>query len=670
MEGPVATGEVQINQIQPRGRAGVIMAKESPESAAIRRHREHEKYVHKRSGAHRTPRLTQSAREQPTITPKPPPPRGTKAKRQTTPKTKRESALAQSLEDWLASLGNNCEKYLEALQQMGFSSVYALVENNPRPEVLKQGGVKQPSCRRRIWQATQRLQTHSNYKRTLRETMEPQLVKARAQARTQIKPRTPRMSVNALHPVTLPTPISADDPRMSVKEHTERVEKTLGKAVKNELSAAEKLQRQTAQIAKIVRDAIASKRSLNGKGMDSIRGVFEAIDKDGSGQLDHDEFRAAMNRLGLGLTEQQVVQCIDVLDTDKDGSVSLDEFMVLVKEPIKKASKLISAANAFKGAFTSGSGNATASHEQMKLPKLPKSARGGQQVSEDDWSGQSPRRRPARERASKAERVARRAEEVAQAESVSNQWTRGSRHSLGLHNPIDVQRQQAELQHVDEQLALRKTERQEEEARRERYWKEKIEPLNKKRQEQQAVGRWDTLLKRARDEQQQMRKERERARREREDKARDLLKDMSYVLEQTGDDAASEEELKSRHKNQAFIDHMTNISRARRMDQATLEEVRQLHELMLKQLFNKFDVDGGGSLDRDEIGALARGIGHKLTAKELDAAMKEMDQDGEGDVDFVEFYCWWQKNKERSDGPLNIDTSTGGEPFTITIVRI
>jgi hypothetical protein len=43
------------------------------------------------------------------------------------------------------------------------------------------------------------------------------------------------------------------------------------------------------------------------------------------------QFRTAMSRLGLGLSEQQVVQCIDVLDTDRDGTVSLEEFMALVR---------------------------------------------------------------------------------------------------------------------------------------------------------------------------------------------------------------------------------------------------------------------------------------------------------------------------------------------------
>ena len=42
---------------------------------------------------------------------------------------------------------------------------------------------------------------------------------------------------------------------------------------------------------------------------------------------------------------------------------------------------------------------------------------------------------------------------------------------------------------------------------------------------------------------------------------------------------------------------------------------------------------------------------------------------GEGDVSFAEFYSWWQDSKNK-EGALNIDTSAGGEPFTITIVRI
>ena len=122
------------------------------------------------------------------------------------------------------------------------------------------------------------------------------------------------------------------------------------KGMKLKLSAAEKLERQTTQIGKIVRDAIASNRSLGGKAMKNIEGVFKAIDKDGSGDLDHKEFETAMSRLGLGLTPDQIKQCIEVLDKDGDGEVSLDEFMALVNKPVKKAVRAINAVNAFKGA--------------------------------------------------------------------------------------------------------------------------------------------------------------------------------------------------------------------------------------------------------------------------------------------------------------------------------
>ena len=67
----------------------------------------------------------------------------------------------------------------------------------------------------------------------------------------------------------------------------------------------------------------------------------------GSGDLDHQEFELAMNRLGLGLSALQVQQCIEVLDKDGDGEVSLEEFMSLVAKPVKAATKTISATRAF-----------------------------------------------------------------------------------------------------------------------------------------------------------------------------------------------------------------------------------------------------------------------------------------------------------------------------------
>ena len=54
--------------------------------------------------------------------------------------------------------------------------------------------------------------------------------------------------------------------------------------------------RQTEAIGKTLRDAMQSKRSLGGQTMESIEAVFRAIDTDGSGDLDYDEFHTV--RLG------------------------------------------------------------------------------------------------------------------------------------------------------------------------------------------------------------------------------------------------------------------------------------------------------------------------------------------------------------------------------------
>ena len=79
----------------------------------------------------------------------------------------------------------------------------------------------------------------------------------------------------------------------------------------------------------------------------------------GSGNLDHEEFELAMNRLGLGLSELQVKQCIEVLDTDGDGEVSLHEFMALVAKPVKAATKAVGAARAFAEAGAAAAGESS-----------------------------------------------------------------------------------------------------------------------------------------------------------------------------------------------------------------------------------------------------------------------------------------------------------------------
>ena len=56
-----------------------------------------------------------------------------------------------------------------------------------------------------------------------------------------------------------------------------------------------------------------------------------------------------------------------------------------------------------------------------------------------------------------------------------------------------------------------------------------------------------------------------------------------------------------------------------------------------RQLFNSFDEDGGGTIDAEEMAKLAEVLGLKLNAQGAKALIEEIDLDGDGLVDFVEF---------------------------------
>jgi Ca2+-binding EF-hand superfamily protein/CRP-like cAMP-binding protein len=57
-------------------------------------------------------------------------------------------------------------------------------------------------------------------------------------------------------------------------------------------------------------------------------------------------------------------------------------------------------------------------------------------------------------------------------------------------------------------------------------------------------------------------------------------------------------------------------------------------------LFQKYDTDGNGGLDKEEMGMVCADIGLKLTDKELDAAFKEIDDNDNGEIDFQELQEW------------------------------
>lgn len=66
---------------------------------------------------------------------------------------------------------------------------------------------------------------------------------------------------------------------------------------------------------------------MYGKKLKDARQAFELMDKDGDGTLDEDEFKDALSRLGVGLSERQLVTVFEAIDTDGEGSIDYNEFV-------------------------------------------------------------------------------------------------------------------------------------------------------------------------------------------------------------------------------------------------------------------------------------------------------------------------------------------------------
>eukprot|EP00750_Incisomonas_marina_P024106 INCI5086.1.p1 GENE.INCI5086.1~~INCI5086.1.p1 ORF type:complete len:556 (+),score=132.68 INCI5086.1:275-1942(+) len=63
--------------------------------------------------------------------------------------------------------------------------------------------------------------------------------------------------------------------------------------------------------------------------------------------------------------------------------------------------------------------------------------------------------------------------------------------------------------------------------------------------------------------------------------------------------------------------------------------------------FNKFDIDNSGTLERDEVAEmLAYELFEPVSEKELDVAMRDLDEDGNGHVEFQEFLLWYVREME------------------------
>lgn len=80
-----------------------------------------------------------------------------------------------------------------------------------------------------------------------------------------------------------------------------------------------------------------------------------------------------------------------------------------------------------------------------------------------------------------------------------------------------------------------------------------------------------------------------------------------------------------------FVDVMLMLSKPSEM-----EEKRNLEKDLLR-VFREFDVDQSGNIDGQELGLALEKLGRKMTPEEVTDLLNEIDDDGSGEIGFVEF---------------------------------
>jgi len=64
-----------------------------------------------------------------------------------------------------------------------------------------------------------------------------------------------------------------------------------------------------------------------------------------------------------------------------------------------------------------------------------------------------------------------------------------------------------------------------------------------------------------------------------------------------------------------------------------------------KIVFDKYDANKTGSISVSEFGHMCMELGTELTPEQLETAVRVMDKDGNGTIEYDEFLPWWQKEE-------------------------
>mmetsp|Transcript_16084 Transcript_16084/g.27159 ORF Transcript_16084/g.27159 Transcript_16084/m.27159 type:complete len:281 (+) Transcript_16084:220-1062(+) len=85
----------------------------------------------------------------------------------------------------------------------------------------------------------------------------------------------------------------------------------------------------------------------------------------------------------------------------------------------------------------------------------------------------------------------------------------------------------------------------------------------------------------------------------------------------------------------------------------------------VSKIFTKFDYDKNNTIDKSELASLSKELGHELTAEELETAMKDLDMNGNGVIDFSEFKRWYFSGMKAYDGKTKTMLKIGRTTYSV-----
>ena len=103
-------------------------------------------------------------------------------------------------------------------------------------------------------------------------------------------------------------------------------------AVGYHLTKEEKAERQSETVFTMLRRRMEQHWSVEGKKLDgNVEDFFSTLDKDGGGTVDIEEFRRALARLDIAISDTQADELMAGADKDGDGQIDLAEFYVMLR---------------------------------------------------------------------------------------------------------------------------------------------------------------------------------------------------------------------------------------------------------------------------------------------------------------------------------------------------